>query len=323
MSKTVPIKKTMRDAFIGKALEAMASNEKLYFISADFGAPLLDRVRKEYPCRFINVGIAEQNLINVAAGLAFEGMTVHTYAISSFHAMRAFEQVKINLSLHSHIRDVNVNMVAVGAGLSYDISGPTHHCLEDISVMNSLPGVTIFSPSDWVLTERFHSYALEKKTPKYLRLEGKPIPALYDTHPEVKIEDCFYELEQGGGDVCFVSTGYMTHVALEAVRRARAQGLTPGLVDVFLLKPLNGGGLLKTLSRYKKIVTVEEGFIGAGGLDAIILGLVNGSDLSLKVRSVGFRNKFVFERGTRDSLHSIYSMDADSLVGLLREKVRS
>ncbi len=315
------VKKTMRDAFIGKALEAMASEKDLYFLSADFGAPLLDKIRTEYPARFLNVGIAEQNLINVAAGMAFEGLTVHVYAISSFLATRAFEQVKINLSLHSQIRDVNVNMVGVGAGLSYDISGPTHHCLEDISVVNSLPGITIFSPSDWVLAEKFHAYALAHRTPKYLRLEGKPVPAIYDRRPEVRIEDCFCELQKGS-DVCVVATGFMTHVALEAVKLAGEKGLKPGLVDLFLLKPLDGEKLLKTLSAYKTVITVEEGFIGAGGMDAIVLGLVNGSGLELKVRSLGFRNKFVFERGPREYLHSLYSLDAKSLAGLIEREAR-
>lgn len=315
-------RKAMRDAFIGKALEAMPSEEKLYFLSADFGAPLLDRMRAEYPGRFINVGIAEQNLINVAAGMAFEGLTVHAYAISSFLAIRAFEQVKINLSLHSQIRDVNVNMIGVGAGLSYDISGPTHHGLEDISVMNSLPGITIFSPSDWVLAERFHPYALARKKPKYLRLEGKPVPAIYDKRPEVKIEDCFCELEKGEG-VCVVATGYMTHVALEAVSLARQKGFKPGLVDLFLLKPLDGEKLLKTLSAYKRIITVEEGFIGAGGMDAIVTGLITGAGLDLKVKACGFRDKFVFERGTRDYLHSLYALDATSLAGLLEREFLS
>jgi len=320
MTSAAPVKKAMRDVFIGKALEAMASEKNLYFLSADFGAPLLDRIRKEYPCNFLNVGIAEQNLVSVAAGLAFEGMTVHAYAISSFLATRAFEQVKINLSLHSHVRDVNVNLVAVGAGLSYDISGPTHHGLEDISVVNSLPGITLFSPSDWVLAEKFHSYALSHKVPKYLRLEGKPVPAIYDSRPEVKIEDCFCELQKGE-EVCVVSTGFMTHTALAALKMCGDKGLRPGLVDLFLLKPLHGERLMKTLSRYKKVITIEEGFIGAGGMDAIVADLVNSSGAGLRIRSFGFRNKFVFEHGPREYLHSLYGLDAKSLAALLEKEL--
>ncbi len=277
-------------------------------------------MRREHPCRFINVGIAEQNLVNVSAGLAFEGMTVHAYAISSFLATRAFEQVKINLALHSRVREVNVNLVAVGAGLSYDISGPTHHGLEDISVVNSLPGIDIFSPSDWVLAERFHDYALAHKRPKYLRLDGKPLPAIYDGRPEVRIEDCFCELERGEG-VCLVSTGYMTHVALEAARLSRAKGLNPGLIDLFLLRPLDAAKLTAALSRYRAVITLEEGFAGAGGLDAIVRNALSGA-AAPRLTCLGFRRGFIFERGDRSRLHELHGLDPASLARLVEKESR-
>ncbi|HBB67673.1 MAG: transketolase [Elusimicrobia bacterium GWC2_56_31] len=309
-------KKAMRDVFIGKVLKAMSSRPDLYFLTADFGAPLLDEMRKNFPCQFVNVGIAEQNLINVSAGMAFEGLTVHAYAISSFLATRAFEQVKINLSLHSQVRDFNVNLVGVGAGLSYDISGPTHHCLEDISIVNSLPGITLFSPSDWILVEKFHDYALSHNSPKYLRLEGKPVPALYDKRPEVRIEDCFCELKKGE-DVCIVSTGFMTHLALEAVRLAGEKGLRPGLIDLFLLKPLDGRGLAKVLSAYRKVITVEEGFVGKGGMDSIVSNLLNEHCPGVRTKALGFGDKYVFERGDRAYLHKLYGIDASSIAALV------
>ncbi|MEI7480749.1 MAG: transketolase C-terminal domain-containing protein [Elusimicrobiota bacterium] len=316
MTATSTEKKSMRDVFIGSVLKAMASRPDLYFLSADFGAPLLDEIRTRFPRQFINVGIAEQNLINVSAGMAFEGMTVHAYAISSFLATRAFEQVKINLSLHSQIRKFNVNLVGVGAGLSYDISGPTHHCLEDICVVNSLPGITLFSPSDWVLVEKFHDYALRHKCPKYLRLDSKPVSALYDKRRGVKIADCFCELEKGK-DVCIVSTGFMTHVALDAVKLAAKKGLRPGLIDLFLLKPLSGRGLAKALSRYKKVITVEEGFVGKGGMDSIVSNLINEYCPAVKMKALGFRDRYVFERGDRAYLHKLYGIDAGSISGLV------
>lgn len=309
-------KKAMRDVFIDEALKAMGSRTDLHFLSADFGAPLLDKMKTSFPRRFINVGIAEQNLINVAAGMAFEGLTVHAYAISSFLATRAFEQVKVNLSLHSQVRNFNVNLVGVGGGLSYDISGPTHHCLEDIPIVNSLPGITLFSPSDWILVKKFHSYCLRHNSPKYLRLEGRPVPALYDKRPDVKIEDCFCELEKGK-DVCIVSTGFMTHVALAAVKLARKNGLRPGLIDLFLLKPLNGRRLTKILSAYRKVITVEEGFVGKGGMDSIVLNLLNDHCPGVEMKALGFRDKYVFELGGRDYLHKLYGIDAGSIAGLV------
>jgi transketolase len=317
MSPAAPVKKAMRDAFIAEALKAMGRRRDLYFVTADFGAPALDEMRRKYPCRFVNVGIAEQNLVNVSAGMAFEGLTVHAYAIASFLATRAFEQVKINLSLHSQVRDFNVNLVGVGAGLSYDISGPTHHCLEDISVVNTLPGVQLFSPSDWVLAARFHAYALRQSGPKYLRFDSKPLPAIYDSRPEVRIEDCFCELEKGSG-TCIVSTGFMTHTALEAARLARRRGLKPGVVDLFLLKPLDAARLLKVLSRYKKVVTLEEGFVGKGGMDSIISALLRGRRGAPALETLGFGDRYVFERGDRAALHKLYGLAPASVAAKLK-----
>lgn len=316
MTGPVADKKAMRNVYIGKVLKSMASRPDIYFLAADFGAPMLDEIIKHYPGRFINVGIAEQNLINVSAGMAFEGMTVHAYAISSFLATRAFEQVKINLSLHSQVRDLNVNLVGVGAGLSYDISGPTHHCLEDLSVVNSLPGITLFSPSDWVLVEKFHDYALKHNNPKYLRLEGKPVPPIYGRGSGVRIEDCFCELKKGK-DVCIVSTGFMTHVALDAVKLAGKKGLRPGLIDLFLLKPLNERRLAKALSRYKYVITVEEGFIGKGGMDSIVLNLLNAHCSGIRMKALGFRDKYIFEHGDRAYLHKLYGIDAAAIAGMV------
>src|SRR5208337_5213045 len=108
---------------------------------ADFGSPKLDKLREDFSDRFINVGIAEQNLVNVSTGLALEGYTVYAYAIAPFLVMRAFEQIRNNMSLLYHTRELNVNLIGVGAGLSYDVSGPTHHSVEDIAIIRTLPNM--------------------------------------------------------------------------------------------------------------------------------------------------------------------------------------
>ena len=141
--------KMMRDVFIEQVYYRMRDDRNIFFLCADFGSPKLDKLKEDFNDRFINVGIAEQNLINISTGLALEGFTVYAYAIAPFLVMRAYEQIRINLSLHAQLRDVNVNLVGVGAGLSYDVSGPTHHCLEDITIMKVLPNLEVFSPSDW------------------------------------------------------------------------------------------------------------------------------------------------------------------------------
>ena len=150
-----PTIKTMRDVLIEAIYKKMALDERVFFLSADFGAPALDKLRKDFGDRFINVGIAEQNLVNIATGLALEDCIVYAYAIAPFLTMRAYEQIRLSLSISAQIKPVNVNLIGVGGGLSYDVAGPTHHCLEDISLMRLLPNMTVFSPSDWKLAENF------------------------------------------------------------------------------------------------------------------------------------------------------------------------
>ena len=115
----------MRDAFLRQILARMENDDRVFFVSADFGSPVLDHIRKNYPDRFINVGVAEQNLINVSAGLAIEGFKVFAYAIAPFITMRCFEQLRVDLALLSEVRTMNVDLIGVGAGYSYVVSGPT------------------------------------------------------------------------------------------------------------------------------------------------------------------------------------------------------
>jgi transketolase len=189
-------KKAMRDVFIEQIYYKMFDNKSLFFLTADFGSPKLDVLRKDFNDRFINVGIAEQNLVNVATGLALEGFIVYAYAIAPFLVMRAYEQIRNNLSLLSHVHEINVNLIGVGAGLSYDVSGPTHHSLEDISIVRTLPNISLISPSDWVLAEKFADYSIENKKPKYIRFDGKPLPNIYSKTDDVTLDDGFFDFNR-------------------------------------------------------------------------------------------------------------------------------
>lgn len=305
--------KTMRDAFIEAICERMRENNQIFFVSADFGSPALDKLRADFRDRFINVGIAEQNLINVSVGLALEGNVVYAYAIAPFITMRAYEQIRQSISISSKIRPININLIGVGAGLSYDVSGPTHHCLEDLSIMRLLPNMTVFSPSDLVLTKKFIDYSINVKMPKYLRFDSKALPAIYDTINDLKIESEFYELAKGE-KVCLVSTGFMTHRALKAAKELK----NVGVVDVFMLKPVNEKLLLETLKKYAYIITIEEGFVGNGGLDAIISKIILDNQLDIKFKRMGFNDKYVFELGGRDYLHKLNNLDEEAIIKTIK-----
>lgn len=309
--------KSMRDVFIEQIYARMHSDKKIFFLCADFGSPKLDPLRKKFRDRFINVGIAEQNLVNVSTGLALEGFTVYAYAIASFLTMRAYEQIRTNLALYAQLKEINVNLIGVGAGLSYDISGPTHHCLEDISIMRTLPNVTIFSPSDSVLTEKFLDYSICVKKPKYLRFDGKPLPEIYRHIEGMKLENGFYELARGE-KVCLVSTGYMTHKAIKVAKRLINDDIHIGLIDVFLLRPFDEDLFLKSLNKYKCVITLEEGFINKGGLDSLVSSIIDKKELNIRLKRMGFNDDYVFNIGSRDYLHGLCNLDEQNII----EKVK-
>lgn len=309
----IPEKKIMRDCFIEGLCQRMRQNQSLFFLCADFGSPKLDKLKKEFSDRFINVGIAEQNLINVATGLALEGFTVYAYAIAPFLVMRAYEQIRINLSLQAQIKKININLIGVGTGLSYDVSGPTHHCFEDITIMRALPNIEVISPSDWVLAEKFIDYSIKVKKPKYLRFDGKPLPRIYDDTLPMKIEDGFYELKKGE-EICFVSTGIMTHKVLNICDMLSKQNINAGIIDIFLLKPINSEALYEVLKKYESLVVLEEAFINKGGLDSLVLGILNSKYSKIKVKNLGFNDSYVFDIGSRDYIHKINKLDDDSII---------
>lgn len=305
--------KTMRDIFIDGVYERMKKNKQIFFLSADFGAPALDKLRRDFKDRFINVGIAEQNLINIAAGLALEDYIVYAYAIAPFITMRAYEQIRQSLSISSQINPVNVNLIGVGAGLSYELSGPSHHCLEDISIMRLLPNFMVFSPSDGKLVERFVDYSLSIKKPKYLRFDSGLLPIIYDNIQDLNLENGFYELNKGK-KICLVSTGYMTHTALKVAKKIK----DIGIIDMFILKPLNDKLLFKTLDKYDYVITLEEGFINNGGLDSLISKILHDNQCNVKLVSrLGINDKYVFDLGERDYLHKLNNCDEESIIKII------
>jgi transketolase len=310
--------RTMRDALIEEVYQKMCSNDKIFFLSADFGAPSLDRLREDFKDRFINVGIAEQNLINVSAGLALEGFTVYAYAIAGFLTMRAYEQIRTNLALSSHQREINVNLIGVGTGVSYDMSGPSHHCLEDLSIMRTLPNIMLLSPCDWVTSEKFVDFSLAVKRPKYIRLDGKPLPRIYDSNTIFDWTKGCFELVKGD-DICIVSTGYMTHKALKIAQKLQAENQRVGIIDVFLLKPIDEEAFFNTLKKYRHIITIEEAFVNKGGMDSLISNMLRRRKSDIQVISFGFSDRYLFKPGSRDFLSELDHFSEEDIIKAIEE----
>lgn len=283
--------KAMRDTFLTSLYEKMRNDKTIFFVAADFGAPILDKIREDYPDRFINVGIAEQNLINVATGLALEGFTVYAYAIAPFITMRCYEQIRVNISVLSHVRPMNINLIGVGAGVSYAMSGPTHHCLEDLSIMKTLPNMEVFSPSDYMITESYVDRTLAIKKPKYIRFDAKPMIALEET---IEDFDSGFRVLQKGKKLAIISTGYMSQKAMEIVK-----DFDITLIDLYFINNYDKSKLEESLEDIDTIITIEEAFKNSGGLDAEI----NFNFKDKKIVNLGFEKKYTFEIGSREFVH--------------------
>ncbi len=304
--------RAMRDTFLESVYEEMLQDPEIFFVSADFGSPVLDKIRTDCSSRFINVGIAEQNLINVSAGLALEGFKVFAYAIAPFITMRCFEQIRVSLALMSEVREMNVNLIGVGAGYSYVVSGPTHQCYEDITLMRSMPNMCVFSISDQVMASKMPAEALLKNGPKYFRLDAQILPVLENSHDDV-LQDGFF-VRRSGGDICLLATGYMVHTALNAAKNLSQMGVEVSVVDIFDLTTFNQDRLAKILSGYCGVISMEEGFPGRGGLDSMIFNFILQNNISVKMLNIGVEGGYRFEIGRRETLHELVGIGFNAVI---------
>lgn len=167
---------TMRDTFWNRVYDLAKEDKYVIVVSADMGAPALDKFRRDFTHQYVNAGIAEQNAMLISTGLALAGKKVFVYAIAPFITMRCYEQIRI----YPAGMDLPVTIVGVGAGICYEESGPTHHSVEDISIMRCLPNMQIFSASDNNMTAKFADMAYESKHPCYVRLDRIVLPNIYD-----------------------------------------------------------------------------------------------------------------------------------------------
>ncbi|ADJ61830.1 transketolase [Herbaspirillum seropedicae] len=307
----------MRDALLQRIWSAMAEDRQIFFTCADFGSPVLDKIRADFPDRFVNVGIAEQNLINVSAGLALEGYKVFAYAIAPFITMRCYEQVRVSLALLSEVRPMNVNLIGVGAGYSYVVSGPTHQCYEDITLMRALPNFQVLSAADHVTAAAFFDTCSNSMGPKYLRFDAQVLPVIYgDGAPDLAQG---FHIHRRGGKIGLVATGYMLHTALQAAEVLAAEGIEVGVIDLFDLARFSADALQETLQSYAGIATLEEGFRGRGGMDSMLFEFIARRGLQTRMLNIGVDGVYRFELGTRTELHEEVGIGPQAVLTSIRE----
>lgn len=295
-----------REAY-GNALAEFAENYDFVVLDADLAAATKTGIfKKKYPERFFNCGIAEGNMISVAAGIATTGKTVFASSFAMFAAGRAFEQIRNSVG-YPHL---NVKICATHAGISVGEDGATHQCLEDIALMRSIPGMVVISPADAVEARAAIKAALEYNGPMYIRLGRLAVPVYND------IDTYEFKLGKGvclkdGSDVTIIATGLMVDMATNAAKALETEGINARVINIHTIKPLDKEIIIKAAKETGAIVVAEEHNI-LGGLGSAVTETVC-EEFPVPVLRVGTND--VFGRsGKVPPLLEMYGLTAENIV---------
>ncbi|MFA5260338.1 MAG: transketolase C-terminal domain-containing protein [Candidatus Omnitrophota bacterium] len=314
-------KKTMsgvdaRDAFFEELYRLAEEDRNVIFMTADMGAFSLERFKRDLPRQYFNVGVAEQNMVSVAAGLAMAGKKVFIYSIVPFVTLRCLEQIKIDLCG----MNLPVTVVGIGAGVMYGGDGPTHHALHDIAVMRALPGMTIYNPSDALLTQASVRLAYEHPGPVYIRIEKGCLPVLYE-EAGGGFQQGFAQL-RAGTDLSIMATGLMVHQAIAAKDILSRVGISVGIFDIYRLKPFNEQALLEVMIHSPRVVSLEENS-RIGGLGTALIELCADAGCRVPFMRMAWPDRHCHEACSREDIHRHYQMDARSIAEKILAWVRS
>ncbi|SCG83902.1 transketolase [Proteiniborus sp. DW1] len=303
-----------RDAY-GEALKELGKlNKDVVVLDADLSGSTKTAVfAKEFPERFINVGIAEQNLIATAAGLATTGKIPFASSFAMFAAGRAFEIIRNSVAYPK----LNVKIAATHAGLTVGEDGASHQALEDISIMRTIPNMVVLNPADGVETKAAIMKAAEHKGPVYIRLGRSKVPVIFDE------ENYKFEIGKGikvrdGSDVTIIATGIMVSLALEAAEALKKEGIEARIINIHTIKPIDKDIIIEAARETRAIVTAEEHNI-IGGLGSAVAEVLVES-YPIPMERVGVRDTFG-ESGSGDELLVKYGLTADKIVEAARRAI--
>lgn len=305
------IKIATRESYGNALVELGRENENLVVLDADLAAATKTGVFKNaFPDRHINCGIAECNMVGVAAGLAATGKVPFASSFAMFAAGRAFEQVRNSVGYPK----LNVKIGATHAGISVGEDGATHQCNEDIALMRTIPGMVVINPADDVEAKAAVKAAYEHYGPVYLRFGRLPVPVIND-------EDYKFELGKGvvlreGKDLTMIATGLPVAQALEAAEKLAADGIEAKVINIHTIKPLDNELIVVAAKETGKVVTIEEHSV-IGGLGSAVCDVLS-EEVPTKVMKIGINDVFG-ESGPAIELVEKYGLDADSIYKKIKE----
>ena len=291
--------------------EAAAKDPDVVVLCSDSrGSASLTSFADTYPEQFVEVGIAEQNLVSIAAGLAACGKKPFAASPASFISTRSYEQCKVDCAYSN----TNVKLVGISGGVSYGALGMTHHSAQDIAAMSAIPGMRVYLPSDRHQTRKLFEALLQDDHTAYIRLGRNPVEDVYE-EGNVPFEMDRATVVAEGTDVLLVACGEMVRPAADAAAFLKEQGISAGVLDMYCVKPLDREGLLKAAAGKKLVVTVEE-HAPFGGLGSMVAQVISANDPK-KVINLALPDAPVIT-GTSPQVFKHYGLDAEGIAATVR-----
>lgn len=299
----------MRDSFVRALSELAAEDERVMLVNGDLGFGVLTDFIARFPDQYVNAGVAEQNMTAIACGMALTGARAYTYSIGNFPTLRCLEQLRNDVCYHQ----ADVTVVAVGGGFSYGQLGVSHFATEDLSVMRTLPGMTLVAPSDpwqaYELTRQLHA----RGGPAYLRIDKGSADL-----PPGEVELGRIRQVRDGDDAVIFSTGAILSEALAAADALADEGIALRVIDVHTVKPLDIEGICTAAAECGHVLTLEEHVV-AGGLGGAIAEVCAESGVTLKsFRRIGLGDAFPDVVGDQAYLRVRYGLDSASIANSVR-----
>ena len=304
----------MRDAF-AQEITALGADPNVVLLSGDIGNRMFDKYKTQFPDRFYNCGVAEANMIGMAAGLAMSGLRPVAYTINSFITARCYEQIRVDLCYHN----APVILVGVGAGLCYASLGATHHSCEDIAMLRVLPNMTVLCPGDpWEVRGALRA-ALKHNGPVFIRIGKKGEPSIHTQVPDFKIGKSL--VIRPGKDVCLLSTGNVLPLALETADALAKKNVSAEVVSFHTVKPLDQKRLSDAFGRFSLVVTVEE-HSALGGLGGSVAEWLSDHPAQeAQLCRIGTSDEFLHEGGEQDHARSLFGLTAEKMSGKILKRL--
>jgi transketolase len=297
----------MRTAFISQLIEIAKTNEKIFLLVGDLGFSVVEPFAELFPQRYLNVGIAEQNMAGIAAGLAMEGYCVFIYSIGNFPTLRCLEQIRYDICYHNR----NVKIVAVGGGFAYGSLGVSHQATEEIGMLRTIPNLVVCAPGDPIEAKAVIVFSANHKGPCYIRLGKAGEPLVHEENSQIDLYLGEIIKIRNNGEVAVFSTGSMLSYVVKFIEQNKIRA---SVFSFPFIKPINSEMLIGILESHKKVITIEE-HQAQGGFGSAILEIIN--DLmdekklskNVSVKRIAIRDTFFSVAGSQEYLRKLAGLE--------------